>query len=353
MNPQELEDVWTAVTAVMDRLDQRDAVIAQLQNQLTDANAQISRLTAARAEMTTRLDDQAQQIEATADRIEAHAVETANRIDAAVDVERQARGLLSGHVDGIAGRVGAFEACFNTAITRLDGINVEIQRVDAAAGELKSLVLENRAGVQDLRASVDTVGEHVSDAHRQIKQHREQTNARCLDIIENMDGLKTTVQENTDWTRAKCDHLTELVAEASEVVGSYATETSEQMTAIADAISEANEHIRRVTSQLPRTLMVNRDGDLVAINGEGDAERIARVCGEPGRDAATVANAEIVNGSLKIHMSDGRSIDAGSILPPTPSKPAPTGELTPEKVVDLIENKRQSRTRIAKDHGTT
>ena len=86
--------------------------------------------------------------------------------------------------------------------------------------------------------------------------------------------------------------------------------------------------VREAAAQPPATshlvgMALDDAGDLVEILADGSRRRIGRVRGTDGSNGATIAEAATnAVGHLVITMTDGRRIDAGRIVDPTPKPPA-------------------------------
>lgn len=105
---------------------------------------------------------------------------------------------------------------------------------------------------------------------------------------------------------------------------------------------------RDIISHLPKSLLIDRDGDLIAIRGDGTKDAIGRVCGEDGQDGATIMDMSIVDGKLHVKMSDGRDLDAGEL--PIVEVPIDIEEAKKNKAIQLA-NEGLSLTAIAKQLG--
>jgi hypothetical protein len=104
--------------------------------------------------------------------------------------------------------------------------------------------------------------------------------------------------------------------------------------AVADAAARAvdfGKRLQAVTNHLPRSLLLNRDGDLVGIDGEGQQSIIGRVCGEPG---VSVEGADVADGRLRLCLSNGRLIDVCAW--PEQQEVAPSNEDTEDAILTRL-----------------
>jgi hypothetical protein len=93
------------------------------------------------------------------------------------------------------------------------------------------------------------------------------------------------------------------------------TKRDDKVQATVDAVSEriatVDRRMKTTLSQLPKRLLVDRNGDLVAVNGEGDATVVGRVSGRDGKDGASIHDVYAEAGRLIVRTTDDRRIDVG------------------------------------------
>src|SRR4030067_984375 len=99
----------------------------------------------------------------------------------------------------------------------------------------------------------------------------------------------------------------------------HATATA-RFVAVEEQIIAVDKRARSTLAGLPKKLMLDRAGQLVAVDGEGECSVIGQVCGRDGVDGISVKTAGIVDGRFMLEMSDGREFDVGE-WPARPSAP--------------------------------
>lgn len=81
----------------------------------------------------------------------------------------------------------------------------------------------------------------------------------------------------------------------------------------AEAVDQLGRRLQATVASLPKHVMIDGAGDLVAVDGSGGTTRIGRVVGKRGREGAGVRDARVEDGQLVLAMSDGRTIRAGQL----------------------------------------
>src|SRR4030067_2162585 len=111
--------------------------------------------------------------------------------------------------------------------------------------------------------------------------------------------------------RAQVDDSTEEHQRQIEALQDLHAAASARFVAVEEQIIATDKRARAILSQLPKKLMIDRNGQLVAIDGEGECSIIGQVCGRDGVDGISVRIAAIVDSRFVLEMSDGRKLDVG------------------------------------------
>lgn len=146
--------------------------------------------------------------------------------------------------------------------------------------------------------------------------------------VERMTGviaeLQAVVAANAETAAHAHSDLNSTVAIHWEEFLKQVTQSSENAT---DLVNQLENHrietatlVSRLRDPLPKSLMIDQAGMLVAIDHAGDTREIGRVVGEPGRDAPRIEAASWKAGHVVLSMSDRTS---HLIELPAPAAPAP------------------------------
>ena len=125
--------------------------------------------------------------------------------------------------------------------------------------------------------------------------------------------------------------FTAAVARAETAVGEIATDVADSARATAALVAT-------LTSKLPKSLIIDHAGDLVATLHNGDAVTVGPVRGPAGRDAPSVTDIKVAHGHFRFKMSDGTSVLAAMPEQATAVPALPVAARTPagDKVKDEI-----------------
>lgn len=204
-----------------------------------------------------------------------------------------------------------------------------VTEIDGGLGRAHALAETTSEELQGLSSSVDTLSARVAsvaeDAGRALEQS---TGVERIDSV--VGNLESNVRELREELGAQVDELGTQVQNFTNEATSRTEAVNERVTAICETQSETRNIVDGVSPelerlqnrisrtearvvQLPKGLMINGDGDLIGINGEGETQRIGHVKGGDGLDGVSVTGAQILDGELKISMSNGAVVSAGSI----------------------------------------
>lgn len=196
-------------------------------------------------------------------------------------------------------------------------------RVSIAAIEARATAAE--AATAALRITV----EDQTGLIRQLT-NGSATTATALEAL----GARVTLVTETaaaDIAAIETDFAT-AIARAETAVG-------ELSTTIADTSRATAARVETLRSGLPKSLIIDHAGDLIATTHAGDTLAIGPVRGAPGRDAPRIADVIYSRGHLVHKMTDGTSFLVAMPEPVSPAVPVlPPATRTPagDKVKDAL-----------------
>lgn len=197
----------------------------------------------------------------------------------------------------------------------------------AAVDRAEERAVAAEAAVAALRVTV----EDQTGLIRQLTNGSASTASAIAGLGERLDrevGAITAAVESS--IRELDTEFTAAVARAETAVGEIATDVADSARATAALVST-------LTSKLPRSLIIDHAGDLVATLHNGDAVTVGPVRGPAGRDAPSVADIQVAHGHLRFKMSDGTSVLAAMPEPVTaPALPVAARTPAGDKVKDEI-----------------
>jgi hypothetical protein len=208
---------------------------------------------------------------------------------------------------------------------------VELGAQAETIAELRAAQLEadsaRELAAAELGAQAETIAE-LRAAQLEADSAREQAAAELGAQAETIAELRAAQLEASeardraaDMMRGQAETIAELRADiAAEVQRVIVVQEEHQLQieALQDRSATAEEQIvavdkraRSMLSQLPKKLMLDHEGNLVAIDGEGECSIIGPVCGRDGVDGVSIKSASIINGKFTVEFSDGRRVDVG------------------------------------------
>jgi hypothetical protein len=129
----------------------------------------------------------------------------------------------------------------------------------------------------------------------------------AVEVVDDIGRRLPMVEEGVEGVR--------VAVQAVAVDVDQLTKRGDKMQATIDVMSErigtVDRRMKTTLSQLPKRLLVDRNGDLVAVNGEGDATVVGRVSGRDGKDGASIHDVHVDAGRLIVRTTDDRRIDVG------------------------------------------
>jgi hypothetical protein len=296
--------------AVVDRLElveavavrqlaERDAAIADLRSLVGVQAAQLSQLADARAEDKQRIADlekRSVEIETASGRVEDAHARCDMIVGRIVTLESADPPIAVEVVDDIGRRLSIMEE-------GVEGVRVAVQ---AVAVDAERTVVSTQQRIDDITNRVVT----LESADPPIAVEVVDDIGRRLSIMEEgVEGVRVAVQA----VAVDIDRLTKRDDKVQTTVD-----------AVSERIATVDRRMKTTLSQLPKRLLVDRNGDLVAINGEGDATVVGQVAGRDGKDGVSVREVRVEAGRLIVRTTDDRRIDVGewpSALEPPPDLP--------------------------------
>lgn len=357
-------DVWLGLQGISARLDgmtqryegalaERDQRIMELQGITSNQAVVIDQLVAARERLQVELEGVAArfgeldlQIEARAEALDQTMTERVlmvrRDVQANMDtlVENSGQALEEQRL-ALEGEIAARVAVDRT----VEGLVLQVANVDQAHQALEDTVTDAGARADDWRlATAEALQVDRTAAAARFEELRLEAvgvGARLEAVSDNVSGIlegcanvSTAIAGQVEALGSILERVTDTEATVSALVreGEVRDQAAAQLELLVTSEKEAVRSIvddmvtnvaeqfrglqvdsRAWISKLPKNLIVDSKGDLVAVTGEGDLQIVGRVVGAPGLDGATLEGVEIVEGHLVAVMTDGRRLDAGKI----------------------------------------
>jgi hypothetical protein len=246
--------------------------------------------------------------------------------------------VVSSAVKGLSDDVKDLEIRMTGAITEQDGISAN--RVRTLSGELAEIRTETAQLAQGLETSVRGI-EAAAELQTQrtiaaLELQDKTIRAWAADVVD--DAIDAASKANADTDRTvvalteRLDQVANLVEEIGPQMDTAAENTRTGLAEIGQRISELDAHnagdiagvrsslqelrerLRTTVSALPKNVLVDSEGNLVAINGNGDAEYRGQMRGKAGRDGAELLDAQLRDGCLVLQMTDGRKMATQNVV---------------------------------------
>ncbi len=300
--------LWRMLETVVDRLERvdaefvrRDERILELEGRIAEQAANLSRLADARAEDAVRVTAIETGVAEAASSVSVAAIET-GITKLLTAVEAGASKLVD-----VDARLHATEEHLTAAVSEASEALVgERQRIDQI--DSRVLTLETTEAVEDLTRRVERIDDSLTTA-----AERTQTALDSLAAdIERTQTVLDSLPADIERAQATADGLTAHVRQLSERDRELRAALDVTTTDLSERVAAVDRRMRGTLSQFPKRLMVDRSGDLVAINGEGETTVVGRVAGRDGTDGASVQDVRVEDGRMVIRSTDGRRMDVGA-----------------------------------------
>ncbi len=334
-------------------LAERDAVIADLRNQVDTLQETVSNIDVATgienanlvtndalqdlAEITVTVQDLTPVREALQ--------ELRDETGSAYNDLNDRMGPLSKTLDTIMDTIDTLSERINGGTDRENAIRADINSLCGRVTEIFGFV----EGFEHIRAEIT---QEIADGCKDITD-------RFVDTFDNItrtldssaDAIKSHKQELeriddrlTEETKVINGQIGDTVAAFKEKFDTVKTENLSTIDFVAGVrddlrthtdreIENLNKRISATMCSLPKNLVINSEGDLVGIDANGDTTIIGKVGGN-------VIDAKIHNNKLTLHLSDGRKIDAGSVVDLKPKKSE--AEQKKDRFIKWFENKPET-----------
>lgn len=223
--------------------------------------------------------------------------------------------------------------------------------------------------IKDVAASVETLTQRsITAIEHQVKTLRTWIASVDDDAQDAFNNRAATIEAaanelavRVDQIEKNCDLVQVETTQQIAGMGEQLVQTRNTLTGdvagVRSALQELRERLRSTVSTLPKSLLVDTDGDLVAIDGNGDPQRIGKVMGKRGRNGAELLDAEMRDGCLVLRMTDGRKVVTENLLLQVVQEVQGTvvGNLQkagiPDKQIAALFGKQPARSQRAKNEG--
>ncbi len=327
-------------------LAERDAVIADLRNQVDTLQETVSNIDVATGIENANLvtNDALQDL--------AEITVTVQDLTPVREALQELRDETGSAYNDLNDRMGPLSKTLDTIMDTIDTLSERINggtdRENAIRADINSLcgrVTEIFGFVEGFEHIRSEITQEIADGCKDITD-------RFVDTFDNItrtldssaDAIKSHKQELeriddrlTEEMKVINDHIGDTVAAFKEKFDTVVARVDDTAIDInngfKDQIENLNKRISATMCSLPKNLVINSEGDLVGIDANGDTTIIGKVGGN-------VIDAKIHNNKLTLHLSDGRKIDAGSVVDLKPKKSE--AEQKKDRFIKWFENKPET-----------
>jgi hypothetical protein len=269
----------------------------------------------------------------------------------AIEQDVAARATLSGVLEvtnaivRIEAVVDGIDKSQETTVARLGEMTAQLKEVvhDVAEHATLTSVQEVAAGlavtsatITSLERGAEAAASRLGELTAEGKALSQKIDGTAQALSQRIDSVTQAVgiaHEHANDAHALIQVETEERVALAQIVEGETVARADLEKQIAEETRALGRRIQSTVSALPRGLHIDGEGDLIAVDGEGNTSRIGHVRGAPG---AHVLNVACDAAGLTFEISDGRRIALA--LPREPGKDA----RAVEEVVD------QERARIAR-----
>ncbi len=331
-------------------LAERDAVIADLRNQVDTLQETVSNIDVAGSVATGIENANLVTNDAFKDLVEITV--TVQDLTPVREALQELRDETGSAYNDLNDRMGPLSKTLDTIMDTIDTLSVRLdggtERENAIRADIDSLcgrVTEIFGFVEGFEHIRSEITQEIADGCKDITD-------RFVDTFDNItrtldssaDAIKSHKQELeriddrlTEEMKVINDHIGDTVAAFKEKFDTVVARVDDTAIDInngfKDQIENLNKRISATMCSLPKNLVINSEGDLVGIDANGDTTIIGKVGGN-------VIDAKIHNNKLTLHLSDGRKIDAGSVVDLKPKKSE--AEQKKDRFIKWFENKPET-----------
>ena len=228
---------------------------------------------------------------------------------------------LSERLDGGTERENAIRADIDNLCGRVTEIFGFVSDFDGVRAEITQEIADSSRDISDrFVATFDKITQTLDSSADAIKSHKEEIERINDRLTDETKAINDNIVDTVQAVKDKTDDLVKRIDDTAADIN----------TGLRTQIETVNERIAAAVCSLPKNLVINSDGDLVGIDANGDTTVIGKVGGN-------VIDAKIHNNKLTLHLSDGRKIDAGSVVDLKPKKSE--AEQKKDKFIKWFENK--------------
>lgn len=200
------------------------------------------------------------------------------------------RGLQAIERIDVSGRFEDVDVVNHATNERIEGVSASTSEAIANIQTMHNAHRQAIAGeVQKIEGALSEMGDSLARLTKEV----DDAGAKLHQRLDDAHGAINEVEAEGEQTKTR--------------IGAIEARHRHDVQALTD-------HIRETVSALPKSLMIRRDGELLAISGRGEAVALGNVAGRDGRDAPAISRVQLLNGCLVIAMSDGRDITVPNVL---------------------------------------
>jgi hypothetical protein len=285
-----------------------------------------------------------------------------DRLDQVSQTAGDARDLAARAVDGLAGvtEVAATKDSLRQLVQtveghheRLDGLVQSIAATDAATASTFSDIGQS---VEKLTADAVTIlanitgvqtyaGDRFDVAMKAITTTEQKTCDAVTAINEAMvrrmdagDEVVNTLAESVEGLAERVVEVHNLAGEAREAVA--AVDAAAQ--AALDTARQSLKDTKTTLDAMPRNLVIDREGRLIAFNGDGTEKDLGLVCGRDGKNAADLVALKAEGNRISLVRGDGHEITCELPTVPAPAAAVPPAPMTEKYDVDDMVKMREA-----------
>jgi uncharacterized coiled-coil protein SlyX len=326
VNAQALSERDERLVALEEVIAHQAITIDTLNEQLARADAAVARVDELEAKLTaadarfTELQTSAAAVAVETGRLIAEVDERLDQVRDRVDAVQVDAVEVDKAVAGAVERLAAVETAIGDVSSSAAAATLEQTKAIAGVVELIEQQRDHRQAVeQDLGEQLAGVSARLEDVAAVVPLATETANG-FRDLVARVDqhgqlhlAIEEQLNAGADAVNQVEQYIGQVETATLEGIAALREEIATAAGATVDQVNQIRNETKRITSSLPKNLMIDHAGDLIAVTGEGELVPVGRVRGEDGADGATVQDVQLVEGALNVVMTDGRKLYAGKI----------------------------------------
>lgn len=303
-------------SAIKSREAMRDKRLEDLAGELATARGDVTALQAQNVVL------QAQNAE-----LQAHTAGLADQLAEAIATASTATRDLLALSEMVRAEMASMRAEHQTAVTALqakvtdlEGLEPQIRNAEKAAELMVAGVLDDiKAGAEQLQAGVKKV-DRLEAAVNQVQARAEALEARAVEVGQMFETVSETIETSNaaalepaqaalDLART-LERTLERTGEEVQAIDRRLDTTVERQRIVERELEEGGRRAVEAVSKLPKKLIIDDQGQLVYVTGEGELAPVGRV---RGADGEAIIAAAVVGDELHFTTSGGKLLNAGKI----------------------------------------